>query len=317
MKCPHCETEITVDRERCPSCDADLGWLRSMRSLKRDLASVHQESVTLGRRIADLRRSLVAVESEVARAGAMTPEPAPTAGTPGAREPVPEAPQAGRRRADHSRADQPVVELRVDRKAKRAKERAHRPSGRTEVLVAQRWFLVIGIAAVVLGIAFFLKYAFDRDWIAPVVRIAMAYAAALALGGFGELCRRRRLEAFGLALSGGGIAAAYFATFAAHHFFALIPTGAAFGVMGAVTAIACALALLHDGRLLAVLGLVGGFLTPVVLASGEDRPVVLFNYLAILNLGSVAIAGWRRWSELLVLGFAFTWFLLGSWFAAH
>src|SRR5262245_57778261 len=94
----------------------------------------------------------------------------------------------------------------------------------------------------------------------------------------------------------------------------IISQVSAFGLMGLVTVLACLLALVYDTQWLAVLGLVGGFLTPIILSTGQRAQFVLMAYMVVLNGGILTIAVWKRWKILNTLGFLCTWLLFTRWF---
>ena len=121
----------------------------------------------------------------------------------------------------------------------------------------------------ILGIGFFLKYAFDQNWVGPAGRVLLGYLAAGAFLAAGEWSRRHQAATFGLYLIGGGIATLYLSTFAAYQLYGLLGQVPAFGFMVLVTIFAGLLALFYDAKWLAVMGLVGGFLTPVILSTGQ------------------------------------------------
>jgi uncharacterized membrane protein len=169
----------------------------------------------------------------------------------------------------------------------------------------------------ILGIGFFLKYAFEQNWVGPAGRVLLSYLAAGAFLGAGEWTRRRQAAAFGLYLIGGGIAILYLSTFAAYQIYGLLGQVPAFGFMALVTVLAGMLALFYDAKWLAVLGLVGGFLTPVILSTGQDRQVAFMLYMTMLNGGILAIATRKQWRLLNTLGFTLTWLLFVGWYARH
>ena len=177
------------------------------------------------------------------------------------------------------------------------------------------WLSRIGALVVTIGIALFLKYAFDSGWIQPAGRVALGVAAGVGLLVVGERLQRAAYRIPAQALVATGIAALYLSIFAAFGFYHLLPQPAAFGLMVLVTATALALAIHHDARALAVLANLGGFLTPVLLATNRDAGLALFTYLAILDAGMLVSAYWRRWPELHALSFAFTHLLYFAWFA--
>lgn len=186
-----------------------------------------------------------------------------------------------------------------------------------ELQLGQKWLLIIGIVVMVLGVGYFLKYAFDRNWIGPAGRVASAYGAGAVCLLLGDRFRRKGLALFGLYLMGGGIAVLYFSGYAAFQIYDLISQPVAFALMVAVTALAGFLALKFDIMWLAVLGIIGGFVTPVVLSTKQDNQIGLMSYMTILNAGILWIAAFKRWSVLNQLGFFFTWVLFGAWFASH
>jgi uncharacterized membrane protein len=165
-----------------------------------------------------------------------------------------------------------------------------------------------------LGIAFFLKYAFDNQWIQPAGRVALGLVAGIALLLVGERLQRAEYRAPAQGVVAVGIAALYLSVYAAFAFYQLVTQPVAFAVMVLVTATACALALYHDARALAVLASLGGFLTPIVLATNRDAGIALFTYLAVLDAGMLVIAWYRRWPELGLMSFVFTQGLYTAWF---
>lgn len=194
---------------------------------------------------------------------------------------------------------------------------SRRQGNALEIWLGQRTLLIVGVVVILLGVGYFLKYSFDQNWIGPAGRVAVGYLIGLLFLGAGEFFRRRLKPQFGLTLLGGGIAALYSATFAAFSLYALFGQTTTFGLMALVTAFACLLALWYDNKWLAVIGLIGGFATPVLLSTGVDHQMVLMSYMALLNGGVLSIAFVRQWHLLNRLGLFFTWLLFGGWHFAH
>ena len=128
---------------------------------------------------------------------------------------------------------------------------------------------------------------------------------------------RKRFEAFGLVLIGGGIATLYFAAFAAFQIYHLFAQTPSFSVMVVITIFASVLSIVYDTKWLAILGLIGGFLTPVMLSTGQDNQIFLMTYMTILNLGLLGVAYYKKWDILNMLGFAATYLLYAGWFTEH
>jgi uncharacterized membrane protein len=156
------------------------------------------------------------------------------------------------------------------------------------------------------------------NWVGPGGRIILGYLAAVAFFGLGDLFRRRSgAAAFGLYLTGGGLVTLYLTTYAAFELYELLSPVSAFGLMVLVTILACLLALAYDTQWLAVLGLIGGFLTPVILSPRQSAQLVLLSYMVVLNGGILSIAIWKRWQILNTLGFICTWLLFTRWFVNY
>jgi len=113
---------------------------------------------------------------------------------------------------------------------------------------------------------------------------------------------------------GGGIAILYFATYAAFQIYRLLPQGLAFSIMVLITILACGTAIAYQTQALAVLGLIGGFITPILMSSGKDHYLILFTYMTILNVGVLAISFRKRWGILQALGFAVTYLIYTLWY---
>jgi len=191
-----------------------------------------------------------------------------------------------------------------------------------ESMVGGSWFNWIGIIAVTLGMGFFLKLAFDKQWIGPAGRVSIAALVGITLLYLGERLRRRGMKSYAYILSGGGILVLYLSVFASYNLYHLIGQPAAFLLMTAVTTTAVLLSVRLDALPVALLGLVGGFLTPVLLSTGVDNEVGLFTYIALLDAGVLAVAYFKRWRSLdfasfvgtvaMTLGWAVTFFSPGK-----
>lgn len=194
-----------------------------------------------------------------------------------------------------------------------------------EAILGLRWLTWVGVGLLFLGIAFFLKYAYDRDWLGhffgPRLRIATATALALALAVAGWRSLGRGMIALGQGLLGGGQALLYLTIFAAFQPAMLvvpaplIGTSTAFILMAVVTAAGLTAAVRRDAIAMAFIAVLGGIAAPVLVSSGQDAREALFAYLLLLDLGVLGVALHRRWRMLDLLAFAGTVLLFVGWFA--
>ena len=179
--------------------------------------------------------------------------------------------------------------------------------------VVKRWFtegnvpVKVGMLVLFAGVAALLKYASDQGWMTLPIELRYAGIATAALAGLAFGWRQRgRRRAFALALQGGAIGVLLLVTFAAFKLHPLLPAGAAFAISVVLVAGAGVLAVAQRAIALAVLGILAGFLAPVWLSTGSGSHVALFGYYAVLNAAILAIAWWRPWRVLNLLGFVFT-----------
>ncbi|MFL6253703.1 MAG: DUF2339 domain-containing protein [Pyrinomonadaceae bacterium] len=182
-----------------------------------------------------------------------------------------------------------------------------------ESLIGGSVFSWAGIILVTFAVAFSLKYAFDKDWISPAVRVTLGALAGAGLLVVGERLRRRGLRPYAYVLSGGGVLILYLSVYAAYDFYKLLAQPAAFLLMTAVTAVAVLLSVRLNALPVAILGLVGGFLTPVLLTTGQDNQVALFTYVSLLDVGVLAVAYFKRWRVLDFLSFVATTLMTLGW----
>jgi uncharacterized membrane protein len=181
-----------------------------------------------------------------------------------------------------------------------------------ESLISVRGFAWLGGVALFLGAALFLHYAIQHGWVTPAMRVAIGLAVGIvALIGGDQL--RAKGEWAGQATSGAGVAILYASFYAAAMLYHLVPTFVAFAGMILVTIVAGVVAVTRKTFLLALLGLTGGFLTPPLLSSGEDHPIVLFAYVLLLDLGVVAVVRRRAWREIQLLALLGTCVLYAAW----
>jgi uncharacterized membrane protein len=183
--------------------------------------------------------------------------------------------------------------------------------GGFEELVGGRLLPWIAAMALAFAGAYLVKYSFERGWISPPVRVALGVAFGIGLLGLSTALRRSSGR-ISEALSAAGVADLFACFLSAVHVYHLVAPAAGFGLMALTTAVAVALSL-RQGIMVALLGLVGGFLTPALVQTAQPSARILFSYLLLLVAGLLAVARRRGWPWLgfAAVGAALLW--AGAW----
>ena len=186
-----------------------------------------------------------------------------------------------------------------------------------ESRIGSHWLNRIGISAVLIGVSYFLKFAFDNNWIGPTGRVSIGLLAGIAAIVWSETFRKRGYKMFSYSLKSVGVGVLYLSLWAAFQVYGLIPSAVAFLAMVIVTASTATLAIKQDAEILAAVALTGGFSTPLLLSTGQNREVQLFSYVALLCAASVALVSLKPWRRLLILSYVGTLILYVGWFAEY
>jgi hypothetical protein len=175
--------------------------------------------------------------------------------------------------------------------------RSPAPKINWEQFMGVKGFAWIGGLALFLGVAFFVKYSFDNNLVPPELRVAIGFLTGLGLLVGGVVMSRKNFPALSHTLCATGVVILYAVTFACRsiyhfEFFGPVPT---FLLMALITITAFFVAVRLNALVVAILGMLGGFLTPILLSTGQDNPLGLFGYIAILDAGLIIVALHRRW----------------------
>ena len=290
-----------------------------------DIRKLRRAVADLGAELAAARTAIEALQrgAPPAPPAAETDEAAPAAPSP---EPVPEAPPE-----EETPEELPMESPAAPPPAAAARAAEGRKQGApaegglawlagVEESLASRWLVWVGALALALGGAFLVKVSIERGWLGPGLRVTSGFLFGLACVGGGEWLRRRPLQKAVAslrpdyvppALAGAGLFIAFASLYAAYALYGFLGPVAAFLGLAAVALGGIALSLLQ-GPVIALIGLTGGFATPLLVSTATPQPWPLFTYLLVISAAALAVVRYKDWWWLAwaTLGGAFGWALL-------
>ena len=273
------------------------------------------KSVGLGDRLRRMELRFTELEARLAGGAAVAPPvagPAPAAEPPFVRTTAPPPPEPER-----PAKPEPVPESKPEVQVAAATQPAA-PEVSFEERFGTRWVVWIGGIALALGGIFLVRYSIEAGLLGPRVRLFLSGLLAAALVVVGEWARRQeKLSGFvGLptahipsSLTAAGTTVAYATVYAAYGLYGFLSPPFAFLLLGAVALATLAAALLH-GPAIAALGLVGAYVTPLLIASDEPSFWSLYIYLTVVTTAAFVLANYRLWAWLAVTALAFNAFWL-------
>jgi uncharacterized membrane protein len=274
----------------------------------------HNDLEAIGQLLSDLTRRVYRIERTLGLQDAPVHESAspggPVSTTIGPVSPsIPAAPPLPAALEPASESKRPYIPLRP----------VHVASARVEADLESRigshWLNRIGISALLIGVSYFLKFAFESNWIGPAGRVTIGLLAGIAIVVWSERFRNRGYRIFSYSLKAVGVGTLYLSLWAAFQVYSLIPSGIAFMAMLAVTAATAMMAVAQDAEIIAAFALTGGFTTPFLLSTGQNRELALFSYVNVLDLATLALVVFKPWRRLLLLSYAGTLLFYISWYS--
>ncbi len=177
------------------------------------------------------------------------------------------------------------------------------------------WFAVI---LLLFGVSFFLRYAFENNWIGPMGQVALGVAAGTTLAIFGWWCdRARSWHIFSQIVTTAGLLLLYLSTYAGFGYYTILSCEVGSCFLLLVVASGALLAVVYNARTLALMTIIGGLLVPLLLHSPHDRYEQLFIYLTLLNVAILAITFWRNWSSVSIVSQLGTQGLFWLWYVGN
>jgi uncharacterized membrane protein len=188
------------------------------------------------------------------------------------------------------------------------------PERNLESLIAGRWLNRVGLLLVLIATAFGLKYAFDNEWIGPAGRVTLGLISGVTLMIFSQWLRSRgyRYFAEGITALGGGVL--YLSLYAGWDFYNLLSSGQAFAAMVAVTAAILWIAEGLNSQRVALMAMIGGFLTPMLVSTGQNAETVLFSYILVLDASLLWLAWRHSWRSVEPVAFLFSVIYFWGWY---
>ena len=209
----------------------------------------------------------------------------------------------------------PVVTARVIDAA--APPLAPQPSFQWEQFIGQKAFGWVAVVLSIFSAAFFLRYSYDNNWIGPVGRVGIGVLAGCGLMIAGHRYHRRGARIFSQMLSACGVVVLFLSSYTAFGFYSLLPAGQAGVFLAVIVVLSMVCAVLYDSAVVALMAVLGGLATPLLLPSEHDRYMALFAYLAGLNLGVLVVAMSRSWRGIASVALLGTQTLFWTWYGLN
>lgn len=181
-----------------------------------------------------------------------------------------------------------------------------------EKFIGENLLNKIGIAILVLGIGYFVKFAIDKEWIGEIGRVAIGIFCGGILIGIAHRLRNT-FRAFSSVLTGGGIVVLYFTIALGYIQYEIFNPTVAFLLMLGITAFGALLSIAYNKVELAVIALLGGLATPILVSTGEGNYKILFIYLILLNGGMLFVSYKKQWKLVNLLSLIGTVIMIGGW----
>ncbi len=206
--------------------------------------------------------------------------------------------------------------------AHRVKAVAEAKEREWEQILGGNWLARIGVVAIIIGIGFFLKYAFDNEWLGPEGQIILGIIAGLIML-YGSYRWRGKYIILAQALGGGGIAVLYLSIFASFAIYDLVNFYLAAALLLLVSILSIVLSVSYNSMALSIIGVFGAFVAPFILgAFGEGSPagsqtgqsIQLLVYIILVDAGVLGLSIFRKWHWFILLALLLSLASFGGWY---
>ena len=326
MRCPQCELEDTSGAIFCIYCGSPLRVVSAQASTGSSEQGSETDEVVINAQIEEMTQVLDELTRRVSRLEShLTLTPTPLLEKPV--ESVSSTPAQSPRTmaATAHGAEQTETPLRVDSDDE---SEPHEFNGGSpppgswlsdlldmERILGRNWFAILGAITLTLGVGFFLKLAFENEWVGPVGQIVLGVAFGIILLGVGEYTQRS-YSRWAQAVTGAALGVLYLSIYAAFGFYRFIDPVPALLFLAIVVLLSGLLALRYESLVIALLSVAGAFVTPVLLASEIDpsQAFLLLGYILVVDAGILGLATFRNWRWVTLVGLVGSYGLVGMWF---
>ena len=311
VKCPLCYRNNDLESRFCVFCGTDISSVVSEKDFQTNLDdqlsdSLKREMLELRRWLSQLTQRVVSLESRLRDSPSIN---------------VVETSYAQRVQQEvHDKGDDPVNSQRtMEVGSGTGAPSDGGPKLKTprdwEAILGLNWIAIVGAVALVIGIGFFLKIAFENNWINQTGRVLLGVIVGLGLMVIGEYFQRR-YPGWAHAVTGGGISTLYLSIYSSFGFFQIIGVIPAFAILAILVLSSGFLSLRYESKTIAILGLFGAFLTPVLLSGHIEENlnsyVMLSMYIILVDLGILIVSSLRNWRYFILIGMIASYLIIGG-----
>ena len=189
------------------------------------------------------------------------------------------------------------------------------PKAPLEDVIGGRWLNRIGIIAILIAVSYFLKLAFDNNWIGSAGRVTIGILLGAFMLPWSHWLLTRGYTYFSEGIAALGEATLFVSIWAGCQYYTLYSNDVGFAAMIAITVAMASIAIGRNSSRIAVLSLLGGLLTPILVSSGRDQQVMLFSYLLLLGAATLVIAAKKGWNALPPIAFIGSQIYFWGWYS--
>jgi len=157
-------------------------------------------------------------------------------------------------------------------------------SANTEFLLGGNLAGKLGFLAIILAAGWFIKLAFDREWLNASARIMTGILIGYTALGGALMLAHRRYRILPAAATGAGIAIIFLSLWGGYYFYDLLNPTETFLYMLLLILWGAVLSHTAASETIYSFSAIGAFLAPILMSGGENSYRFLFTYLIFINV---------------------------------